>query len=82
MRRNGRIGAVTDHRDLLLRDEGQLVDHALRADLLEHADDEIGAHDGEKQHVSILAGKENESRHDDIDGVEERKGMSGEDLPD
>ena len=80
--RNGQLGAVANHRDLLLRNEGQLVDHALRADLLEHTDDEVGAHDGEKQHVAILAGKEDESRHPDIDGVEEREGVGREDLPD
>ena len=80
--RNCQLGAATDHRDLLLRNEGQLVDHALRADLLEHADDEVGAHNGEEQHVAILAGKEDEGRHGDIDGVEERKGMSGDNLPD
>ena len=66
--------------DLLLGEDGQLVDHALGADLLRHADEEVGRHDEHEQHVAVLAGQEHQQRQGQVDAVEQRQGMLGDDL--
>ena len=43
-----------DDGDLLLREDGEPVHHALGADLLDDADDEVRPHDAHEEEVAVL----------------------------
>ncbi len=78
--RDGGVGAVAQHADLLLGEDRELVDDALGTDLLEDADDEVRSDDGEEQQVAVLPRERYDDGHGEVHAVEEREGVRGEDL--
>ena len=80
--RDGALARGPYDRDLLLREDGQLVHHALGANLLSDADQEVGAHDAHEEHVAILPGEEHQDGEREVDGIEERQRMLRHDLAD
>ena len=72
----------TNDRDLLLGEDGQLVNHALGANLLGDANDEVCGDHAHEEHVPVLARDEHEHGKDEVDGVEQGEGMLGKDLSD
>ena len=80
--RDGTLLSPAKDADVLRREDGQLVDHALGADLLEDADHEVGEDHDDERHVLDRARREDEDRHGDVDRVEERQRMLREDPAD
>ena len=72
--------AVTLHADALLCKDGELVDHALGPDLLKDADDQVADDHAYEKQVSPLARYGNEDCHGNVDTIEERERVLGQDL--
>ena len=75
-------GTVANDRHGTLREDRELVDHALRANLLEDADGDVREHDAHEERVSPLLGDGDEHEHGEVHGVEERERVVCEDATD
>ena len=75
-----KLFAVADNRYLRLREEGELVDHALGADLLKNADGGVAEHNADEQSVFIGADRQNGDGQQQIDDVEQRQQVVAEDA--
>ena len=77
---DGALAGGAHDRDLLLREDREAVDHALRANLLDDADEQVRPHDAHEEHVAVLPGDEHEQGEREVHAVEEREGVLGEYL--
>ena len=78
--RDADVSPIPPDDDRALGQDGELVDRALGANLLEHADEEVGEHDHDVGEVSPGAREGHEARKHEVDAIEERKGMLGRNL--
>ena len=75
-----KLFAVADDRHLRLREEGELVVHALGADFLKDADGGVAEYNADEQSVFIGADRQNGDGQQQIDDVEQRQQVVAEDA--
>ena len=72
--------AIAHYADALLGENREPIDHALCANLLEDADDEVADDHAHEEKVPPLARNGHKDRHPKVDEVKERKRVLGKDL--
>ena len=75
-----KLFTVADDRHLRLREEGELVDHALGADFLKDADGGVAEYNADEQSVFIGADRQHGDGQQQIDDVEQRQQVVAEDA--
>lgn len=73
--------AVTQNPCGLVGEDREAVDHALRPELLQDADGEVGQHDAHEEQVAPFARDGDEQGHDQVDAVEGGEEVLRHDLP-